>query len=169
MGLLSQLMEKLHVLLALLAIWLLSTSGQVHLASRIHDKAGGWDYNHIVLGTITALMSMLFLVKCCRHGQWRLYFGWCLGQFGPIAKDLRKLAQRQLPAAGSPGLLTFIEGVGLLLMAAIGLTGLAWLATQGSGLAITWRGWHILFSEYLIWYLIVHAIASFSHFLELMR
>ncbi|TKB50321.1 cytochrome b/b6 domain-containing protein [Ferrimonas sediminicola] len=169
MGLLSQLMEKLHVLLALLAIWLLSTSGQVHLASRIHPNAGAWDYNHIILGAITALMSLLFLVKCCRHGQWRLYFGWCTGQLAPIIKDLKKLGSRQLPAAGSPGLLTFIEGIGLLLMAAIGLTGLAWLATQGTGMAMTWRSWHILLSEGLIWYLILHAVASFSHFLELIR
>ncbi|SDJ22140.1 cytochrome b561 [Ferrimonas sediminum] len=165
----SQLFERLHVMLALLAIWLFITADQVHLANRIHVNAGFWDYNHIVLGSITALLSLCFLYKCCRLGQWRLYFGWCIGQISPIVNDLRQLKNKQLPAAGAPGLLTFIEGFGLILMVLVGLSGCGWLMSQGGSMAMTLRDCHIDLAGALFWYLIVHAIASFSHFLEMLR
>ncbi|TKB57381.1 cytochrome b/b6 domain-containing protein [Ferrimonas aestuarii] len=165
----STLFERLHLLVAALTIWLVATGDKLTLANRISSRAGFWEYQHLILGTLTAVLCLMFVYRCCQQGQWRLYASPWLQGLKPVWRDLVGLSKRQLPAAGTPGLLTFIESLGLVLMLMVSVTGLLWWLTMGSSMAMELRAVHIHCASLLVYFLILHAVASVSHLLEIMK
>jgi uncharacterized protein YggT (Ycf19 family) len=165
----SQLANRQHVVLALLAAWLIITSPWVSLLRRIPGNAGFFDYSHIILGFACLLVTVTYLVACSRRGGWRLYFPWLAGQLGSAARDVRGLLRGQVPAAEGGGLFALIEGLTLLALLATGLTGAAWFALQGSGDALDWRAHHILAARIMIGLLVAHVISVAMHLVELVR
>ncbi len=159
----------LHRLAIVGVIWLFATADWVRMANRIPASASVWDWAHIVVGVVTTLIGVAFLRHCCRHGQWRQYFPYLVGDIKPTLKDIGGLFKGRLPRAGGSGLLAFIEGLGLVLLLAVGLTGLGWLWTQGSSDALFWRQQHLLAASGLLGFLVIHAVAALISVVDLIR
>ncbi|MBY5920628.1 cytochrome b/b6 domain-containing protein [Ferrimonas balearica] len=159
----------LHRLAIVGVIWLFATADWVRMANRIPVSATVWDWAHIVIGVLTTLVGAAFLRHCCRHGQWRQYFPYLVGDLKPTLSDLAGLFRGRLPRAGGSGLLAFIEGLGLLLLLAVGITGIGWLLTQGSSDAFFWRKQHLFAASGLLGFLVVHAVAALISVVDLIR
>lgn len=161
--------RRQHLLLAVLALWLVVTSPWVHMLRRIPRNAGWLDYAHVGLGVLAAVLAVTYLVACCRGGGWRLYFPWLSGRMGATLRELRGLFRGELPTAEGGGLFAFIEGLLLLAIFATGLTGVAWLVLAGTPDAVTWRSYHILAAQGMIALLVLHVITVSLHLLDFIR
>ena len=75
----------------------------------------------------------------------------------------------KFPIAGGKGLFSAIEGIGMLLLVATGLSGLIWFLFQGTATAIEWRGYHQLFAQAFIGFLVVHLLLAISHIIDFIR
>jgi len=158
-----------HLLLALLAAWLVVSSPWVHMLRQIPRNAGWLDYAHVGLGVLATALALTYFITCCRGGGWRVYFPWLAGNLGPVARDLRGLRRRELPSAEGGGLFALIEGLLLLVTLATGLTGLAWLLLAGTPEAAAWRGYHILAAQGMIALLVLHVVTVSLHLLDFIR
>jgi hypothetical protein len=136
--------NRLHNVLAVLAVWLVATSPWVSMLRRIPSGAGFFDYAHVVLGWLALVLGLVYAVALIRGGRWKQYVP---GK-----------------AAGVTGT---IEGLLLLAIVAAGATGAMWFLLQGSSDAVAWRGWHILSARVLIGVGIAHVVAVASHLLDL--
>jgi hypothetical protein len=160
------LVDRLHLILALLAAGLIVTSPWVAMLRGIPDRPGILDWTHIAGGLAAAALVVPYLLGCLRHGRWRLYFPWAGGRFEPIASDLKGLLHGRVPSAEGGGLFAALEGLTLLALVGAAATGVAWLLTAGSTEALDWRAHHVLAARTLIVLLVVHAISVSLHVLE---
>ncbi|MBY6223613.1 cytochrome b/b6 domain-containing protein [Ferrimonas balearica] len=165
----SKLEPWLHRFVIVGVVWLFATADWVRMANRIPPSASVWDWAHIVMGILTTVLGVWFLRHCCRHGQWRQYFPLLVGDVKPIFADITGLFKGRLPRAGGSGLLAFIEGLGLLLLVAVGITGIGWLLTQGSSDAFFWRKQHLFAASGLLGFVVVHALAGLISVVDLIR
>jgi hypothetical protein len=168
-ALVGRLAAYQHGMLAALAAWLILTSPWVNMYRRIPRNAGFLDYSHIVLGVVALLLAVTFTLACTRRGRWRLYFPWLAGDLGQVARDLRRLFQREVPTAEGGGLFAFIEGLLLLALLATAVTGLAWLLVLGTAEAVSWRHYHILAARGMIALLVLHIVSVSLHLLDFIR
>lgn len=168
-ALLRRLAYRQHLLLALLAAWLLLTSPGVHMFRRIPGNAGWLDYAHVGLGLAATALAVTFTISCTRLGRWRLYFPWLAGDLGQVWRDLRGLLRREVPTAEGGGLFALIEGLLLLALVATAVTGVLWLLTQGSAEAVSWRHYHILAARGMIVFLVLHILSVSLHLLDFIR
>ena len=167
--LLAMLMQSVHLLLMVLCAFLLIGSSNLMMLRRIPSNAGFWDLSHVWLGWLAALLGLVFLIKLCVHGRWRLYFPWLALQWRPIINDIKCLTKGKVPSAGGAGLFSLIEGITVLLLVATGVSGALWFMTQGSAAAAEWRLWHHSFAHWFIGLLIVHIVCALSHLIDLVR
>lgn len=158
-----------HLLLALLATWLVLTSPWVHMLRRIPRNAGWLDYAHVGLGVLAAVLALTYLVGCFRGGGWRIYLPWLSGRMKPVTQEVSGLFRGELPTAEGGGLFALIEGLLLLATLATGLTGVAWLALAGTPEAVAWRSYHILAAQGMIALLVLHVITVSLHLLDFIR
>ena len=169
----SERLERLgnlqHAAIAMLALWLVATSPWIAMLRRIPAGAGWLDYAHVGLGCAALLLSLTYGWTCTREGQWRLYFPINAARLGSVASDLAGLLRGRLPAAESGGLFGLIEGLLLVALAITGITGAAWLATQGSNEALTWREWHVYAARGFIVLLVLHVVTVSLHLLDFVR
>lgn len=161
--------RRQHLLLALLAAWLVLTSPWVHLFRQLPRNPGWLDYAHIGLGAVAAVVALTYFTSCCRGGGWRLYFPWLAGNLGPVGRDLRGLLRREIPSAEGGGLFALLEGLLLLATLAAGVTGVAWLVFAGSAEALAWRSYHILAAQGMIALLVLHVVTVSLHLLDFIR
>ena len=167
--LIARLAERQHLLVALLAAWLILSSPWVQLLRRIPRDAGFLAYAHVALGFLALLAGLTFTAACVRKGRWRLYFPWLTGRLRQSAHDLAGLLRGRLPAVEGGGLIMLIEGLLLLAFVATAATGAAWFWAQGSGEAPAWRQHHLCAAHWLIGLLVVHVVAGALHILEFAR
>ena len=169
----SERLERLgnlqHAAVAMLALWLVATSPWLAMLRRIPAGAGWLDYAHVGLGCAALLLCVTYGWTCTREGKWRLYFPVTAARLGSVASDLGGLLRGRLPAAESGGLFGLIEGLLLLALAVTGLTGAAWLATQGSNEALAWRECHVYAARGFIVLLVLHVATVSLHLLDLVR
>ena len=169
----SERLERLgnlqHAAVALLALWLVATSPWLAMLRRIPAGAGWLDYAHVGLGCTALLLCVTYGWTCTREGKWRLYFPVTAARLGSVASDLGGLLRGRLPAAESGGLFGLIEGLLLLALAVTGLTGAAWLATQGSNEALAWRECHVYAARGFIVLLVLHVATVSLHLLDFVR
>ena len=158
-----------HLLLALLATWLVLTSPWVHMLRRVPRNAGWLEYAHIGLGLLAAVLAVTYFLACCRGGGWRVYFPWAGGNLGPVVRDLRGLARREIPSAEGGGLFALVEGLLLLATLAVGVTGVAWLVLAGSAEAAAWRGYHVAAAQGMFVLLVLHVVTVSLHLLDFVR
>jgi len=161
--------NRLHVAVAVLLAWLILTSPWLSMLRRVPSRAGFLDYAHVVLGLATLPLAVVYALACIRGQRWRLYFPWASGDLGAVGRDLLGLLHGNIPAAEGGGLFAVIEGLGLLLLVVTAATGAAWFASQGSDLALAWRGYHLLAARVLIGLVVVHLVAVSLHLLEFVR
>ncbi len=89
------LVNRQHAVAAVLATWLILTSPWVTMLAKVPQRAGFFDYAHIVAGFLAMLISVSYTISCVRDGGWRLYFPVGLRQLrrgrprrrGPVARS----------------------------------------------------------------------------------
>jgi cytochrome b561 len=158
-----------HLLLALLAGWLVVTSPWVSMLRKVPTEAGFWNYSHLVLGLVCLVVAVTYLATCTRGGGWRLYFPWLAGEWSAASRDVRELFSGRIPAAEGGGLFGVIEGFALLALLATALTGAAWFATQGSSAALDWREFHSVAARVMAGLVVAHVVSVSLHLVELVR
>jgi hypothetical protein len=168
-GAARRLADRQHLVLALLAGWLILTSPWVHLYRRIPRDAGILAYSHIILGLAAFAIACTFTISCARHGGWRRYFPWLGGDLAQVGRELRGLRHGELPTAEGGGLFALIEGALLLATLAAGVTGAAWLMLEGTAAAADWRDYHILCARFMIGFVVLHVVTVTLHLLDFLR
>ncbi|MCG9728701.1 cytochrome b/b6 domain-containing protein [Shewanella sp. Isolate13] len=158
-----------HVLIILICAYLIFTSGSIFIGRSLRTNASFWDQSHVYLGLIGAFLSITFLITTSLKGKWRQYFPWLIGDFSQLKTDILGFFKGKIPIAGGRGLFSVVEGIGMLLFLAVGLTGIGWFATQGSSDALMWRDYHIHLAQALIGFIVVHAISACLHLLDFFR
>ena len=161
------LLNRLHVAVVVACAWLIGTSPWVSLLRRIPDGAGFFDYAHVAAGFCGLALAVVYTWACTRDGGWRTYFPWAAGRSKAIVDDVVGLLRGRTPTAESGGLFATIEGLLLLALLAVAVTGVAWFTLQGSADAVAWRGHHIVAARALIGLIVAHVLAVASHLLDL--
>ena len=165
----ESIVNRLHLLLALLALWLALSSHWVSMLRRVPGDAGFFDYAHIALGVLTLLAGSLYGVLVVQGGRWKRYFPLVAGNAAAVGRDLAGLLRGRLPAAEGGGLFGAIEGLLLLALIGAAASGVVWLLLQGSDAALTWRELHIVLARITIAAGVLHVLAVASHLLEFAR
>lgn len=163
----ANLQNRLHVAVVLLCAWLFVTSPWVSMLRRVPTGAGWLDWAHVVLGLVTLAVGLLYVHACTRDGGWRLYFPWLAGEVRLAARDIRRLLRGRLPSAEPGGLFAVIEGLLLLALLVVALTGAAWFMLQSSAEALTCRTVHVMAARVLLGLIVAHVLAVASHLYEL--
>ncbi|WP_394203252.1 cytochrome b/b6 domain-containing protein [Shewanella waksmanii] len=158
-----------HQLLIVLCLYLLGTSGYLMMGRALRANASFWDLSHVYLGLLTCVIAMTFLVTNIIGNKWRQYFPWLAMDFSQLSNDFKGLFKGHLPQAGGSGLFSCVEGIGMLILAAVSVTGLMWFVLQGSADALMWRSYHIIAAKSLIVFLIFHVIFAALHLLDFIR
>ncbi|HET7202614.1 MAG TPA: cytochrome b/b6 domain-containing protein [Steroidobacteraceae bacterium] len=159
--------NRLHLAAVVLCAWLVLTSPWVSMLRRIPRGAGVLEWAHVVLGLAGLLVGILYTAACSRGGRWRLYFPWLAGDVRPAAHDFAGLFRGRLPSAEGGGLFAVIEGLLLLALLIVGVTGTAWILLQGSAEAVACRGAHIVAARVLVGLIVAHVLAVATHLVEL--
>lgn len=165
----GKLSQRLHLVLTLASVSLLLTSPWIVIGRRLRPSASFWDLWHVYLGLALLPLTLWFLLKNCRNGQWRLYFPYLAGNFAEAWQDLAGLFRARLPLSGGAGLFSVIEGLLLLTLMACCLTGGLWFWQQGASEALLWRSWHIGFAQAFAVLLVLHVLSVALHLLEFRR
>ncbi|MGL5668946.1 MAG: cytochrome b/b6 domain-containing protein [Shewanella sp.] len=163
------LLARLHVWIVLSSTLLVCTSPWIFIGRSLRANASTWDYLHVYLGLICAVLGSLFLLRNTLQGKWHQYFAWLVGDWGQLAQDIKGLFKGKLPVAGGKGLFSTVEGIGMLLLVATGVTGAIWFIYQGTPLAMTWRGYHQICADFFIGFLVVHLVLAATHIIEFIR
>jgi len=166
---LEQMSDRQHAAVAILSLWLLLTSPWIAMMRRIPSSAGWLDHAHVVVGFVTLLLAVTYILSCTREGRWRLYFPWASSRFGAVGRDFAGLLRGRIPAAEAGGLFGFIEGLLLIALLATAATGAAWFLTQGSDEALAWRAQHIYAARGFIGLLVLHVVTVSLHLLDFVR
>jgi cytochrome b561 len=163
------IVNRLHLVVAVLTLWLVFTSPWVSMLRRVPGNAGFFDYAHIALGVLTLLAGSLYGVLVVQGGRWKLYFPLLAGNAAAVGRDLGGLLRGRLPAAEGGGLFGAIEGLLLLALIGAAASGVVWLLLQGSDAALAWRELHIVLARIVIAAGVLHLLAVASHLLEFAR
>jgi len=161
--------NRLHLVVALLALWLVFTSPWVSMLRRVPGSAGFFDYAHMILGVLALLVGTLYGIVVVQGGRWKLYFPLAAGNAAAVGRDLAGLLRGKVPAAEGGGLFGAIEGLLLMALVTAGMSGVVWFLLQGSEAALTWRVLHIVFARILIAAGVLHVLAVASHLLDFVR
>lgn len=167
--LLDKCIARQHIVIIFMVAYLVFTSGWVVIGRSLRANASIWDLSHVYLGFCAAFLALSFLITTCLKGKWRQYFPWLVADFSQLIRDFKGLAKGKLPIAGGRGLFSIVEGLGLLIFLAVGITGVLWFVTQGSSDALLWRSYHILCSKGFIGFIGVHIIFACFHLLDFIR
>jgi len=168
-AMLRKLIDRLHLWVALLTIWVIATSPWVAMLRRIPESPGFFDRAHIWAGALTVLLTVPYCVDSLRNGRWQAYFPWAAGRYAAILADLKGLARGTIPSAEGGGLFGTLEGLTLLALIGTGLTGVAWLWTEGTADALYWRSHHLLLARVLIVTIFLHALSVSLHLLDFVK
>ncbi|GGQ26950.1 cytochrome b/b6 domain-containing protein [Shewanella litoralis] len=152
----------LHPAVLLLSLLLVFTSSWVLIGRQLTSRASFWDLLHVYGGLLTGILALLFAVKVCVGGQWRQFFPWLTLDVKPLMSDISGLMRGQLPHSGGKGLISVIEGLGVILLLLVALTGAAWYAADPSN-ALTWRYYHIVFAHGFIGFIVLHCVLALLH------
>lgn len=168
-SLLDRLVDPLHLLIALAAVWLLASSPWLGMYHALPESPGFVDRAHVAVGLATLPLGLAYFAACTVGGRWRLYFPWAAGEWGGLRDDFAGVARGRRPGSEGGGLFASIEGVLLVAFVAAALTGALWFATRGSDAAVAWRGHHIVAARVLAALLLAHVLAVSLHLLDLVR
>ncbi|QDF66146.1 cytochrome b/b6 domain-containing protein [Shewanella sp. SNU WT4] len=160
---------RLHLLLMLASVSLLVTSPWILMGRQLRASASVWDLWHVYVGLALIPLALLFLIKNCRHGQWRLYFPYLAGNFTGLGQDCRALARGKLPVCGGAGLFSVVEGLLLVSLLGCAITGGMWFVQQGGSDALWWRSVHSDCAWIMVGALMAHVVCAALHVIDMMR
>jgi len=158
-----------HWLAAVLSIWLIATSPWISMRRLVPQSPTFWDYAHIGLGLVLAVIAITYFITNIADAGWRRYFPWAAGNLADLKSDLNAIAKLKIPSAGGAGLFSLIQGLLLALLVATALTGVGWLVADGARSALAWREWHMLAANVFAWLLVAHVVSSMLHLLDFLR
>lgn len=167
--LLDRLANPLHLVLALVTLWLLASSFWLGMYRRVPDEPGLLNASHLLLGFATLGIGLLYALACTLGGRWRLYFPWLAGDAGAVLRDLRGLVRGERPMSEGGGLFGAIEGLLLLALLGAAASGAMWYATQGTDTALAWRSAHAQAAWSFAALLLLHLLSVSVHLLDLIR
>ncbi|MCA3220281.1 MAG: cytochrome b/b6 domain-containing protein [Burkholderiales bacterium] len=167
--LLERVSGLLHALLAPACIFLLAASPWIGMYQALPAEPGWTNLSHVVVGLITLPLVLLYLYACIRRGLWRTYFPWLAGQVGGIRRDLAGLTRLQRPMSEGGGLFAALEGLLLLALLVVALTGTLWFILQGGDAAVGLRAVHAVAAHVFGWLLGAHVVAVSLHLVDLVR
>ena len=79
---LAKLLPYLHLLLISLVCILVLGSQWIFIGRQLSQRASFWDYCHVYLGLLCAVLAVVFAVHVCSKGKWRQLLPWlCLPAF----------------------------------------------------------------------------------------
>ncbi len=163
------LAEKLHLLVTILALWLVATSPWVSMLGKMPREPGFFTLAHVYVGLAALLLALAYLFDCIRGGAWRLNFPWASGEMASVVEDLRGMLRGRVPAAESGGLFGALSGLTLVAFLAAGVTGAAWSWTEGTAAALDWRAAHVVSVRVFIALGFLHIVAVALHVLDFVR
>lgn len=162
----ESVVNRLHLAVALAALWLIGTSPWIGMLRRVPTSAGWFDRAHIVVGWAGLLLGLMYAMACVAGGGWRRLFPWMAGGMAGIGRDLAGMAGGQVPSAEGAGLYSAIEGLLLVALVVAGVAGAGWYLAQGGDAALAWRSVHIVSARVLIGLVVLHAVAVASHLVD---
>ncbi|WP_350431569.1 cytochrome b/b6 domain-containing protein [Shewanella sp. H8] len=157
---------RLHQLVILMSLLLICTSPWIFIGRQLSPRAGFWDVFHVYGGLFTGVLALLFTFHICSAGQWRQFFPWLTLDVKPLLNDLRGLTRGKLPHSGNKGLISVIEGLGVIALLLVSLSGAIWFFSDPSN-ALMWRSYHILFAQVFIGFIVIHFILAIVHIRDL--
>lgn len=161
--------EKLHLLVAVLAVWLVATSPWVSMLGKMPREPGFFNVAHVYGGLAASLLALAYLFDCVRDGAWKLNFPWASGEVRSVVEDLRGIFRGRVPAAESGGLFGALSGLTLVAFLATGITGAVWSWTEGTTAALEWRAAHLVSVRVFIVLGCLHIVAVALHLLDFVR
>ncbi len=158
-----------HLILLLLTAFLIMTSGWVVLGRSLRANASIWDLCHVYLGLVSSVFAISFFITNLAKGKWRQYYPWLILDFSQIKQDLVGLPKGEIPVAGGKGIFSLVEGLGMLLLLGVSITGVLWFVFQGEPVALEWRSYHQLFAKGFIIFILIHIVFACLHLLDFIR
>ena len=168
-SLLDRLVNPLHLLIALASTWLVASSPWIGMYDGLPENPGAVDLSHVVVGLGVLPLAVVYFAACTLGGRWRLYFPWAAGQLGGIGRDLAGIGKGQRPGSEGGGLFAAVEGLLLLALLGVAVTGALWFLGRGTESAVLWRGHHIVAARALVGLMLLHVLAVSLHFVDLVR
>ncbi|MGX9462251.1 cytochrome b/b6 domain-containing protein [Shewanella sp. A14] len=156
----------LHPLVILMSLLLICTSPWILIGRQLSAHAGFWDMFHVYGGLFTGLLALMFAYKVCSAGQWRQFFPWLTLDVKALLADIRGLLHGELPHSGGKGLISVIEGIGVMLMLLVACSGAAWYFADTSD-ALLWRRYHIIFAQGFVGFIVIHCVLAILHIRDL--
>ncbi|GAA0788261.1 MULTISPECIES: cytochrome b/b6 domain-containing protein [Pseudomonadati] len=153
---------KLHAAVLVMSLLLVCSSPWIFIAKQLSPKAGFWDVFHVYGGLFTAVIGLLFAIKVCTKGQWRLFFPWLVADFSQLKADIFGMVKGRLPLSGGKGLLSVIEGGGVILLLLVAISGVLWYLADPSD-ALMWRSYHKVFAQGFIGFIVIHLLLALLH------
>ena len=161
--------NRLHLAVALTALWLIGTSPWVAMLRRVPASAGWLDRAHVVVGWAGLVLGFLYAAACLCGGGWRRLLPWNPDGIAGVGRDVAGLARGQVPSAEGVGLFSAIEGLLLLALLVAGVAGAGWFLAQGGDTALAWRSVHVVAARVLIGLVVLHVAAVASHLVDFAR
>jgi Prokaryotic cytochrome b561 len=167
--LLDRLANPLHLLIALGATWLIVSSPWIGMYHELPEPPGAINLSHVIIGLALLPLAAVYSAACTVGGRWSLYFPWAAGQFGAVAADVAGIFRGRRPGSEGGGLFAAIEGLLLLALLAVTLSGALWWLTRGTEAAVMWRTVHIATARGLAVLMVLHVVAVSLHLIDLVR
>ena len=161
--------NRLHLAVALTALWLIGTSPWIAMLRRVPASAGWLDRAHVVVGWAGLLLALAYAMACVAGGGWRRLFPWNASGIAGAGRDVAGLASGQIPSAEGAGFYSVIEGLLLLALLVAGVAGAGWFLAQGGDTALAWRSVHVVAARVLIGLVVLHVAAVASHLVDFAR
>jgi hypothetical protein len=166
---LDRLANPLHLAIAAGAIALLVSAPWLGMYHTLPQPPGAVNLAHVVVGLALLPLALLYVASCTLDGRWRLYYPWLAGDFAGLRADLAGLVRGRRPGSEAGGLFAALEGLLLVALLIVVLTGLFWWLARGGDAAVSWRAAHIAAAHAFAVLLVLHVIAVSLHLVDLVR
>lgn len=123
---------------------------------------------HFFVGSITFFFSLLLLLVAIRTRGFRYYYAIFLGQTQPLIKDAKILISKKLPKPNAGSLAATIQGLGMLALIAVSLSGLCWFLMWFFEMPIAHNieEVHEIFTKIIQVYIVGHASVGIVHVMK---
>ncbi len=122
---------------------------------------------HVISGFSLIILGVIMLGWMFKQRGAKFYFSWLHFDFSGIAQDIGTLRRLRLPEAHSGGIAATIQGLGVLSLLAVALSGGIWflLNAAQNPLAHSVMHWHKTLTTFIEIYFFAHGAMGLLHIL----
>ncbi len=156
----------LHIIVAFLILSQIINSNLTDAeALTDHSLEGIITWIHVVSGLGLIVCGFLMLIWMLSQRGFSYYFAWVKLDFNGIKQDIKTLMNYRLPDAHSGGIASTIQGLGVLALLSVALSGGLWflLNTLQSNLAYSVMHWHKFLTTFIEIYFYAHGAMGLLH------